>query len=104
MRLTVADQCKYSRVTSPIWGLGIGFSYSQHSKTYQLLDLSGWFLLLKFIGKFLRLLLRSPTVHVKLIDGSHVLGSWMLRLQEYIYAFVCRHNAVWELQERQAAF
>ena len=104
MRLTVTDPCKYSRVTLPIWGLGIGFSYSQHSKTCQLLDSSGWFLLLKFPGKVVRFFLRSSALHVKLIDGSHVSGNWITRLQDDISAFVCLPSTVWELPEQQKAF
>lgn len=103
VHLTVTDPCKYSRVTLPIWGLGIGFSYSQHSKTYQLLNLSGWFLLLKLTDKLSRFLLRSSALHVKLIDGSHVSGNWMARLQDDLYAFVCLPSTVWERQEQQKA-
>ena len=65
-------------------GARYGFSYSQHSKTYQLLYSGGWFLLLKFMDKFGRLFLRPTAVHVKLIDGSHMSDSWMQRLQRYI--------------------
>jgi len=103
VHLTVTDLCKYSRVTLPIWGLGIGFSYSQHSKAYQLLNLGGWFLLLKLTDQRVRFILRSSALHVKLINGSHVSGNWMARLQNDLYAFVCLPSTGWEWQEQQKA-
>ena len=74
MHLTVADQRKYSSVTSPMRVLGIGFSYSQHSKMCQLSIWIAGFYYLKTLQENSRLSLASPVAHVNLMNGHQCLN------------------------------
>ena len=75
MRLTVTDLHTNSLVTSPNRGLGIGFSYSQHSKTHQLLFRVAGFYSKLFMHEYSKIFLRSWIGRVKLINGSHALSN-----------------------------
>jgi len=75
VRLTVTDLRQNSLVTLPNWGLGIGFSYSQHSKTRQLPCRVAGFYSQKSIYEYSGFFLRSWIGHVKLVNGSQVLSN-----------------------------
>jgi hypothetical protein len=74
VHLTVTDLQINSLVTLPNWGLGIGFSYSQHSKIYQLLFRVAGFYSQFFMHEYSKFFLRSWIGRVKLINGSHILS------------------------------
>ena len=95
VHLTVTDLRKHSLVTLPNWGLGIGFSYSQHSKICQLLIRVAGFYSLAHRYEYFEFFLRQWILHVKLVNGSRALSD---RLHYFMHieglTLTCLGNAL----------
>ncbi len=72
--LAVADYSKHRSVILPLWVRGIGFSYSQHSKLYQLPTWVAGFYCLVERQKKLKLAFDSLVVHVNLMNGHQYMS------------------------------